>query len=280
MSLVNRYNFLRWDDGLTPTSVEADLPNGYVRNPSNCDYKPLFISSEAMRFFINTTNGLSFIPLSSDTHKLRLMKANGTLQNADIAPLQTFAFVNSVGDDVNTYYAEVVIDGTVPAGDYYYDIKDISTIRLTSNKFTVLPSSVDYKTYSVLAKFRHGRYFYGVQYQDLAGFYQQFRVHLNQIDLQFEGDKEIYNEVTTGKQRTFNNYMKELRKVESYFFDNLAHEAAVVMFDSDEVYLNLKRYTPKAAYKVNTAITNKLSKGEVDLYVEEFASANRCVTGS
>jgi hypothetical protein len=54
------------------------------------------------------------------------------------------------------------------------------------------------------------------------------------------------------------------------------HEAAAVMFEHDEVYLNLKRYQIKDSYKINTNQRSKISKGEINLYGEEFASANRC----
>lgn len=277
MSHVNRYNFLRWDDGNAPVSVEDDLPNGYLFDRTRCDYKPILIASEAMRFYINAEDGLSFID-DPNTHKLALVNEFGTVINADIAPLQVHSF-DIISGTVKTFYAEVIVDGTVTPGSYLLQIKtSLGVVKLTSNYFTVLASSSTYKNYSTLCKFRHDRYFYGISYQTLDTFYQQFRLHINRIDDQFEDDKEVYNEVTTGKQRTYNNFMKKLDKAETYYFDRYAHEAAAVMFDHDEIYLNLKRYTPKAVYKVNFDQRSKVFKGEIDLYKEEFASANRCTS--
>lgn len=278
MSLVNRYSFLRWDDGLTPSSVEADIPTGYNQDPLRCDYKPLIVPYEATRFYINALNGLSIIPVGVDTNKLALVNAQtGTVIDANLATLQQHQFIDSNGDTVKTYYAEFVIGSTVPKGNYVLKIRDVSNnVLLTSNPIRVVSLTSNYLINSCLCKFTHDRYFYGINYQDLAGFYQQFRIHINEIDSQFEEDKDVYNEVTTGKQRTYNNYMKQLITAETYFFDKYAHEAAGIMFQHEEFYINLKRYTPKAVYKLNYDRLSKIYKGEIQLYSEEFASVNRC----
>lgn len=276
--LVNRRNFLRWDDGEAAVSIEADLPTGYVQDPLHCEYRPVLVPGEALRFYINALNGLDIIPIGSDTNKLALVKAStGTVINSNLATLQQHQFIDSLGATVKTYYAEVVIDSTVPQGNYILKVTDNSgTTLLTSNQIRVAATTSAYAQTSCLCKFAHDRYFYGINYQDLAGFYQQFRLHINEVDSQFEQDKEVYNEITSGKQRTYNNYMKELKTVETYYFDRYAHEAAAIMFEHDEVYINLKRYTPKAVYKQAYDQRSKQFKGTIDIYSEEFATANRC----
>lgn len=275
--LINTENFLRWDDGTAPASIESDIATGYNRDPSRCDYKPLLAASEAMRFYINVTDGLAWID-DPNTHLLALVNQAGTVVDADIATLQVHEFATLTGT-AKTFYAEVIIDGTIPAGTYYYQIRTAAeVVKLTSNKFTVVPAGVDHLVYSTLCKFRHDRYFYGINYQDLLTFYQQFRLHLNQIDRQYEGEREVYREVTTGKERTYNNFMNRIKKVESYYFDKLTHDAAAVMYQHDEIFLNLKRVRAKGIYKIDTKELSKLSKAEIDLYDEEFASANRCTS--
>lgn len=269
---------MRFDDGTTPVSVEADLPTGYIIDRERCDYKPLLVAGEALRFYINAENGLDIIPVGSDTNTLQLVNAEtDAVEDNNIATLQQHQFTDSAGDTVKTYYAEVVIDGTVPVGRYVLQIRNVANdILLTSNQLRVVSSTGTFARSSSLCKFAHDRYFYGINYQDLAGFYQQFRLHINEIDNQFEQDRDVYNSVTTGKQRTYNNYMKQVKKAETYYFDKYAHEAAAVMFQHDELYINLKQYVAKDTYKINTDIKGKLSKGEIELYLEEFASANRC----
>ncbi|MBL7738719.1 MAG: hypothetical protein JNK14_05830 [Chitinophagaceae bacterium] len=275
MSLVNRYNFLRWDDGEAAVSIEADLPTGYNIDPSRCDYRPLLVTGEAMRFYINALNGLDIIS-TPDLNVLNLVNAEtGAVVVSDVATLQQHQFIDGTGATVKTYYAEVVIDSTVPVGRYVFEVRSSGNVLLLqSNQIRVVSSN--YLTNSCLCKFAHDRYFYGINYQDLAGFYQQFRLNINETDNQFESDKEVYNEITTGKQRTYNNFMKQLKKAETYYFDKYAHEAAAIMFQHDELYINLKRYTAKDVYKISYDQRSKIMKGECELYLEEFASANRC----
>lgn len=273
--LVNTENYLRWDDGIAPASIESDIATGYHRDLNRCDYKPLFASTEAMRFYINTPDGLAWID-DPNTHVLALVNEFGTVINASVATLQVHTFATLLGT-AKTFYAEVIIDGSVLPGTHYYQIKTAGgVVKLTSNKFYVVPAGTEHLNYSTLCKFRHDRYFYGINYQDLLTFYQQFRLHINQIGRDYEGEKEVYKEVTSGKERTYNNFMSRIKKVETYYFDKLAHDAAAVMFDHDEIYLNLKRYRGKGIYKPDEPGTSKVYKGEISLYDEEFASANRC----
>ena len=275
MSLVNRYNFLRWDDGVAPATVEADMPTGYILDPNRCDYRPLLAASEALNFHINAPAGLAWID-TPNTHKLALLNEWGTVINADIATLQVHTFAVT-GGTAKTFYASVIIDGTVPAGNYYFQIKTAAgVVKLTSNQVRVVPSGTDHRQYSSLCKFRHDRYYYGINYQDISTFYQQFRLHLNEIENQFDVNKEVYDEVTTGKQRTYNSFIRQEKKAEAYYFDKYAHEAAAIMFEHSLLYINLKRYTAKSGYKIITNQRSKISKGEVELYLEEFASVNRC----
>lgn len=272
--LVNRYNFLRWDDGQSPSTIEGDVAEGYLQDRNRCDYRPLLAASEAMRFYINVPEGLSFIE-APNVHVLALVKKGGTVISSSIATLQVHEFAVD-GGTAKTFYSEVIIDGTVSPGVYYFQIKKGSDVALTSNEFYVVPSGTAHREYSSLLKFRHDRYFYGINYHDVATFYQQFRLHTNKLGTEYDGDREVYTEITTGKQRTYNNSMKRIVKVETYYFDKYAHEAAAVMFEHDEIFINLKRYTAKSVYKEPETPRTKISKGEIELYDEEFASINRC----
>lgn len=271
---INKYNFLRWStEEPEPTNLRP-LVNGYIRDEGFCDYMPLLISGETLTFYINTLEGLNDIISDPGTAKLKLVNVStGQIVNADVATLNQDIFINSDGDSVFTFYADV--STTFTPGVYYFLIGDADDNFLTSNLIKV-PTD-DYLKYSVLCKFRHDRYFYGVNYQNISDFYQQFRLHLNEIDTQYENDKDVYNEVTTGKQRTFNNYKKKTRKVEAYYFDRAAHDAAEIMFDSEEIFINGYQYVTKGTYKQNPNPLSKVIKGEVDLYDEDFATANRCL---
>lgn len=274
MALVNNNNFLRWDDGIAPAADIARLPEGYIQDVKRCFYKPVLVSGEAMRFYINAENGLTAL-IPDDTNLfLKLVNAKtDTIVNADLANLQ----IDNYADDNFTLYAEVVIDNSINPGDYYLIITDESSTYLTSNLIQVLQTNSNYRDYSARVTYAHDRYFYGFNFQSVTTFTNQFRLHLNEIDMQPETDKEVYNEVTTGKQRVYNNFKKRLRKIEAYYFDEFAHEAADIMFDCDNLLINGKPYKAKDTYKINRNVLSKIYKGECDVYDIDFATANRCL---
>lgn len=274
MKLITRNNFLNWYSNEVQAADISDIPNGYIKDNNRCNYAPLLVQGEAMRFYINTTDGLDsiFSGVDLSTVKLNLVNARtGAISKSNVSPLQEDDF-----NDTFTFYSEVVIDGTVPAGDYYFTIATDSTTYLTSTKIKVVALASDYRNYTARCTFSHDRYFYGVNYQNITSFTQQFRLHINKIDLQEETDVSVYNEVTTGKQRTFNAYMKLPIKLETYYFDEEAHRAAIVMFGHSSIFINGKEYVKKSPYKINTDQTQKTNKGEIEMYDVEFATANRC----
>jgi hypothetical protein len=274
MRLINKNNFLLWYSSATEAADISDLPNGYIQDRSRCNYQPLLIAGEAMRFYINALDGLSdIITVDTATLKLKLYNSRtGIVTNANVSPLQVDEFGTTF-----TLYSEVVIDGSIPPGDYYFTIEDNATTYLTSSLIKVVSAGSDYRNYTARCTFIHDRYFYGFNYQNVTTFEQQFRLHFNKIDLQEETDIDVYNEVTTGKQRTFNAFMKLPVKLESYYFDEEAHRAAIVMFGHSSIFINGKQYVKKSPYKINTNPTQKTVKGEIELYDQEFATANRCI---
>lgn len=264
---VNRYNFLRWDDGM-PT-LNQDFPNNYIKEKP-C-YKPTLLNGEAMIFYINVHEGLSNAIMAGTT--LDLVKTNGDV-TGNIAPLQTHTFTVSIAGvptTKSTFYASVVVTG-IPYGEYFFRITDGTNTLLTSNLFIVTDDIEN----TVLAKFRHNRYMAGVRYHELTDFYQQYRIHMNFIDWQLEVERSIYTEVTTGKQRTYNAVANKMIKAETYYFDDLAHEAAFFMFECKEVLINGNLVSYKSPYKINRDSTQALNKGEIELFDDNFATINRC----
>lgn len=270
MSIINKNNFLRWSTVANETDP-ADPAKGYIWDKNRCNSMPVLVAGESMFFYINTSDTLTFNPT---TVKLNLIDAISGDFFEDVSPLIQHIYDTDTGD--YTFYAQVVIDNTIPVGIYYFAIIDEPFGIIISNYIQILDSAGNYKDYTTLCTFRHDRYFYGVYYNLLPDFSQQFRLILNEVDMQPESDKEVYNEVTTGKQRTYNAYLKLLKKIETYYFDDEAHKAATIMFDSSQLFLNGRSYVPKAVYKILRNVNGKLNKGEIELYDEDFASVNRC----
>ena len=60
-------------------------------------------------------------------------------------------------------------------------------------------------------------------------------------------------------------------KFETYFFDAGMHEAMEVMVSHDVIYINSKKFTFKEAYKRTVDASSKVSKGEFELWEDQFS---------
>lgn len=275
MAQVNFHNFLRWQDGALDVA-QPYLPRPYQRDTEACDYLPVAYPGEALSFYINNTDGFAFATFSvADMTGLRLdmvHRVTGTATNG-VAPLQK----HDLPAGRFNLYATVVIPSVV-VGQYYFRITRVNAgvPALTSNAVMVRNDKGNLDRETVLLRFRHDRYFYSIRYHELPGFYQQFRVHLNQMEEQFETDRETYRAVTTGKNRTFQSYMNKYHKMEAYYFDRQAMEALAVALEHGELEVNGKRYLIKAGLKIINNPMSKFAKGDFELWSEDFASVNRC----
>lgn len=274
MAQVNRYNFLRWSDAAAEPG-QPDLPHAYWLDREHCGYMPIACPTEALSFYINTLEGSNYGTFGD--HQLQLIRVDtGAVVHANIAGLSQHALPGITPFNYN-FYATIVIPPATE-GHHYFRIWNASssTEVLRSNFVYVRTDIANLFNETVYVKFRHDRFFYNIKYHELPGFYQQFRIHLNLLEEQLETNKELYTEITTGRQRTFNSYINKFRAIESYYFDPPAHEAAGIMFEHSEIQLNGKEYSLKSSYKDSPNPKSKLSKGNCELYLDEFASANRC----
>jgi hypothetical protein len=275
MSQVNTENFLRWFDPTADTGIPRSLPHAYWNDRQRCGYAPIGLPGETLSFYINTPEGFTFSTFSD--LRLALVKVDGdSVINGNIATLNQ-NFLDPPTDLFYNIWANVTIPAAVNSNYYFRIYRNTGGTELLRSSYIRIDNDTTklYNT-TTYVKFRHDRYFYGIKYADIPSFYQRFRLDLNLLESQVESDKEVYKEVTTGKQRTFNNYLSRFHKVEGYYFDEEAHFAAAIMIEHDYLEMNAKRYRLKSSYKINPRLNSKLSKSEFEVYDEEFSSANRC----
>jgi hypothetical protein len=274
---LNKYNFLRWFDS-TATTALPDIPVAYWRDRESCGSMPIGYPTEAMAFYINKLDGLDATVYNffSDL-RLALVRAdNGAIVHNNLGPLQQH-FIDAPTNAFYNIYCTLVIPAAI-VGVHYFKIYRNSTgaeVFRSSYILVRTDQTVLYNT-TTFARFRHDRLLKGIHYADLPGFYQQFRLGISQIERQYEGDKDVYREITTGKQRVLQNYMSRYIKLETYYFDPDAHEAAAVMFDHSYIELNGKQFQPKNAYKEPSGTSSKVGKGEMELWDLEFSGVDRC----
>lgn len=274
--IINPYNFLRWDDlGNGPSSTTSDIGNAYLRDSARCGYRHVVKHAEPMRFYINAELGTPWI---NDTNiKLRLVNAKtAAVVNSNVAVLNKNEFTNSASVASFNYYSEVTLADSVPEGDYYLEVYGDTKTWIRSNTFKVVGVNNEILLTTNLVTFRNDGYFYGTRYNDLTTFTHQYRLHLNLIETQEESSIEVYSEVTSGKRRTYSSKLDLVKTVEAYYFDQPAHQAAIVMFAHSSLVINGRVYVKKDAYKESPNPISKLTKGTINLYDQGFASVNRC----
>jgi hypothetical protein len=269
---VNHNNFLRWTDS-TPSTDQPELPYAYVRDSGNAGFMPVFYPTEAVSFYINSETGATDYATFGDL-KLQLVRAKDNTVAAD--SIGTLNQHTISGSDYNIYSTFVV--PSAEDGIYYLQIlRTASGVPLLTSSYVQV---INNKTYldetTVYVRFQHDRYFYGVKYHELTGFYQQFRLFMNVIEEQPESERELYKEVTTGKTRTFQSYLSWMVRLETYYLDRRAHKAAAVLFEHSYVEINGKQYVAKNTYKITPNPLSVYTKGEVELLDQEFEAIMRC----
>jgi hypothetical protein len=275
---LNKYNFLLWYDSASTTAL-PEVPIAYLWDREACASIPIGLPTEGMAWYMNIPEGLDVSVYNNfSDYKLRLVRAdNGQVVHNDLGPLQQH-FIDSPTNAFYNIYCTLVVPPAAKFGLHYFQIYDSSNsdVLFTSSYIIVRPDQETLYNTTTFCRFRHDRVFYYIKYADLPGFYQQFRLGISILERQYEGDKEVYREVTTGKQRTLQNYLGRWVRLETYYFDRSAHEAAAVMFDHDYVELNGTQYIAKNAYKEPSNPKQKFGKGEIEVWDQEFSTVNRC----
>lgn len=272
MSQINHYNLLRWSDS-NIVATQPPIPWLYTRDLDRIGF-PLAYPTEAMAFVINGEQPATHPDFAS----LRLRMVDPATGNMiiNIGTLER-VFLDA---PTNSEY-QIFCTFDIPAAkDGVYQLQvheDGGDIIYTSSYIMVINDKDLLDAKSVYFRFRNDRYFYRTEWGYLPGdFYQQFRLAAGTTEDQLEAETELYKEVTTGRSRKLQNVLNKLLKVETYFADPDMRTAISLLFEHGYLELNGKEYVAKGPFKATGEPLSKVQKGEVELYDQSFASANRC----
>lgn len=221
--------------------------------------------------------------LAAFVSRLALAITNGATGYTASAASDTMTITANpgLGDSLNTQVAIAATStSTQTSGTFSGGVDAITATNevtlLTSSPVMLVSDQEFIDEHTTYCRFRHDRYFYGCQYDEVIGFYNQFRLIMGKVDVQPESEKEVYREATTGKRRTYQNYLDKAVKVETYYMTEEQHIAAAIMCEMDYVELNQQRYRLKSTYRIETDAISKVSKGTAEFFEEAFSTANRC----
>jgi hypothetical protein len=250
---LNRYNFIRWHnacDDIDPLSI----PRFYVKD--NGYSAPILKVGEATYFYLNFNTAVDY------DLDVFLMKDNVKVGSALCSLTQLVIDTN-----VFEYYGNFTTPD-VPDGFYKLGLYSGSDLLALSNVVEVIDNPVN----SVYVKFRHVKDTYLFNYSLLpTDWYQQFRLRITEADKQVQDTHDQYRSVTSNKLRNYDAKVDRYVKFETYYFDAGMHEAMEVMISHDVIYIQSKKFTFKEAYKRTVDPSSKVSKGEFELWEDQFS---------
>lgn len=277
---VNKYNFISWfsavgDLGFTGFQCENccwDIPKGYNEDRDLARiHAPIMARNENNAFYINFDTPLTD-PTFAD-FRLGLINAQGVVK-LDIGTLMKH---DVTLNNYNIYCSPVIIPADVVDGIYRMMIYRVTNeeVLFISNAIEVM-SQDRAKCESVQVFNRHGYNIYKYYYELFDDTYlNMIRLRLYRVDENAEGDLSQYRATSSGRLRNVSFELDKFITLESYWFDDLAHRAMMVLQACGVIVINNKYYLPKALYKWEFDAGKNLTKGRIDLYEQDFSTANR-----
>lgn len=266
----DQISFLDDNDMLQPFTAFCDgcegeqsvlLPNDYLRN--NQDYKPKLILGKDFSFILNG-NLFSF---GIANYRLFIIDAYGTVIQSDV----NFDSATNASNETTVYVSD-----TLTAGINNKSIRFVF-VENTTNEATYISNEIEVRTEEedlVKLEYRNSSDIFDFNYTNWIDNYNLVYLDLNVIDRQGEYELKQYQEVTTGKVRNQKSQTKKAVTLESFFFDEFAHEAMEALTVHDDILMNGKVMETKEGYQIETNIRNKTQRGRIVMYDQQFSKIN------
>ena len=219
MSLVNKYNFLRWDDDGSPLTSCED------------NYILPVVAADVLKFYINFDS-----PISDDTStwKLGIWLSDVGIAIRDIATM-TEVDIDGTNHDI---YVEYTLNA-LPGPWFRLVIYDGSdNIKYWSNALRYYAVEPD-NTYVV--KYRNSFNRVNFNYEDITAFYNQFRINGRVADRVPQREVTGYT-ISSGHWIQAKDIHRAIETVQTYFLDKYTHEAMMAAVSCDEFYIDTVRY--------------------------------------
>ncbi|GGG97295.1 hypothetical protein [Pedobacter zeae] len=262
---INRFNFIRWYSNQV---MDATINIPRLPQRQNKCYMPVIAIDEQFSFYINCDIAFS----DADFTNLRLDLVGQSRSYTNVSTLIKDTLPNSGGYNI---FCNGTLTGVVP-GQYQFVISNTvaNTIKCVSNIVNVMTSAAAHDiTVSVL--YRNSRSRSKFRYSENPTFQNKIRLHIGLVDWTGEGNLDQYREVSTGTLRNEKLELDRKIKINTYFFDDGAHEAMTELGVCDSIIINGVLYRAKGIYNPGIREVSNVSKGEIELYDVAFSQINK-----
>lgn len=246
-------------------AITTIIPNNFLRNNKAYAYKiPV---GAPISFFIPTKDPLTatFANLRIsmfDGYGAEVIQDVGTLQKVDIT------------GGYRLYLDGMTVSSGVVGRLYKFVVYDTTddSILFILNCFQLV-SLNDADKYAYIS-YRNSTNIFNFNYEELPDFRNRLYVDLNKVGDQGEYDLTQYAEATTGFIRNQKSQLKDSLVLESYMFDENAHEAMKGFSLHDDIEINFRQYQVKEGYEIETNKRSRRSIGTIELYDQEKNAIN------
>ncbi|TNE74976.1 hypothetical protein EP331_00355 [bacterium] len=275
----NTFNFIRWYKATSATTSDLpittldnvsesepyELTNKYIRDQST--FYPVLIRGQNHLIHFNFDERISDADFAN--WRIDLYDNSGNAVDTDLG---TLTKCDISGSDYRMY-ATINISNSVSLGVYQMVILNTSTsaVKYQSNCINVIPPS-QILNYTYL-KYRNSTNTFNYDYEGVSGYINLF-LPINVIDQQPEVEKKTYQERTTGIPRNQKNQSAKTLTLETYFFDEGAHDMMLALSNHDAIKINGIDVSVKEAYKVDRNKMSKQNKGTLTVYDQRYSTIN------
>lgn len=236
------------------------MNKSYVKNACKV-LTPIYVPGEKYSFYLNLDKPTT--DPNFDNFKLCIYDLHNNRILTDIGLLQRDIITGILYNIFSVFEMPALADG-----EYCFVIWDSvnDVVKCNTNKF--LLSNTGYADNTSLVVYRNTRNLKNIDYENLIDFYQVFRLPFIKIDYQYDVERTQYRNVSNKRQlRNLLSFLDKEVKIESYFFDEDAHDATALLYQHDEIYFDGTQYEPKDAYQIITDELNNAPKGSINCYV-------------
>lgn len=246
----------------------------YVRPSASNLFTPAFVPNETYAFYINSDIIIS--DNSVNTAIEAYLQAQLWLLDSAGAQVYKFGLVDSVAITENPFLPvdlyQTVVFPVVPDGVYYFQIWNPLPAKEIFRSNLIIVNHDPFATTSKI-RFRHSDQLYGVRYDLLPDFYQEFRLPVNQVKpVSFESTRTEYRESSNGRNLRRSKSFRDMKlELEFYFGTDEDQQALSAILEHDEVYIDgFRIINTKQIETAEKHFTSTLSKSTFEILLDEY----------
>ena len=248
----------------------TELPRNHVLNCR--EYYPSLKYNEEFSLFLNSDALLEFFGSTHSDWRIGYLDAGGAFTAETNIKITQHFYAGLVGSRISLK-GFLALNVYKPYRFVIYDDTGANSVLLISNYFNLIDE--DKARTLVKMEYRHSSDLWNFGYRyEFAADYNKVWLDMNVINNPLELELDQYSEGSTGVKRNEHTQSNDIVTMQTEQFDLRAHRAMKALSQHDDILMNGKAYTVKAAYKVEENIRSLTNNGTIEFYDKEFSTIN------